>query len=389
MPASPPDTPPLSEILPGVHRVRKDLARGRVAEYWYAWRGGPQILKVVETSDARLAQAVAAAAAAAVVKHAEVTAPGDRSDSRFFHGLVTRYLIAMDEDQGLAPRTKSDRRKHLDRARAPDQLGEMEVRAFESRHARKFLIDWRDRFKATPKTADDLLGAVSTVLTWTVERGELARNPVEEFPRLYHVNRAEIVWEPHHLATLLQFADPEFALAVRFAALTGIREGDLMNVPWTAIGDSAIVWQTNKSNRRRTIVVPITPGLRALLAEIPKRATTILTSRKGKPWKAAGLAAGLRRARLAVLAHVQKVHGPETPSPIEGLRFHDLRGTAATNFIRAGLELSDVATILGWKLDRVREIATRYVTAQEIGLAMVQRINRNAREAKKAKGVAQ
>jgi site-specific recombinase XerD len=61
---------------------------------------------------------------------------------------------------------------------------------------------------------------------------------------------------------------------------------------------------------------------------------------------------------------------------------HDLRGTAATNFIRAGLDLSEVATILGWKKGKAEEIAARYMTRQGIGLAMVEKLRRNARKRK-------
>jgi hypothetical protein len=58
------------------------------------------------------------------------------------------------------------------------------------------------------------------------------------------------------------------------------------------------------------------------------------------------------------------------------LRFHDLRGTAATNFPVAGFDLPDVAPILGWKPERVREIAARYITGEAMGLAMVKRLGR-------------
>lgn len=63
----------------------------------------------------------------------------------------------------------------------------------------------------------------------------------------------------------------------------------------------------------------------------------------------------MRRARHEAHARAQKAS--KVSAGLEGLRFHDLRGTAATNFIRAGLPLDGVATILGWELNRVTEIA--------------------------------
>jgi hypothetical protein len=73
---------------------------------------------------------------------------------------------------------------------------------------------------------------------------------------------------------------------------------------------------------------------------------------------------------------------------LEGLRFHDLRGTAVTNFVlRAGIDLGDMATIVGWKKARVEEIAARYVTAEAIGLAIVETLGRNKAQTEAAKGV--
>jgi len=50
--------------------------------------------------------------------------------------------------------------------------------------------------------------------------------------------------------------------------------------------------------------------------------------------------------------------------------------------MRGGFDLGGVATILGWEKTKVEEIAARYVTAQEIGLAMVERLRRNAARTK-------
>lgn len=371
----------VSAMLPGVHRVRKQLAGGRVAEYWYAWRGGPRILTASANNVTALAREVAKAtpAAAAAYQQHQTRAP----DTVSFYGLVTRYLAALEADTTLSDRTKADRRKYLDVAR--EDLGKMEVRAFESRKIRGFLIKWRDGYAATPKTADERLGAVSAVLSWAADRGEIAGNPVKEFPRIYKVNRAELIWQPQHLATLLRGAAPEFDHAVRLAALTGLREHDLIRLPWSAVGEKAIVWQTGKSRGRKTVVIPITKPLATLLAEIPRRdCVTVLSSSRKRPWTLAGLSAALRRARLDAQRHAAKLarveYDPEKPLPtgIEGLRFHDLRGTAATNFIVAGLQLDEVAMILGWKLERVREIAARYVSGEAMGLAMVKRLGRNA-----------
>ncbi|MDB5431428.1 MAG: hypothetical protein JWP35_2544 [Caulobacter sp.] len=361
-------------MLPGVHRVRAKRADGGVSEFWYAWRGGPRILRASAKSDALLAKEIERLAPAAVIAHQASLRPADK---RFLFGLITRYLSSPQFNNDIGERTRHDRRKFLDKARA--ELGEMELRALEARGARRFLIDWRDQYQRTPKTADELLGALSIVLQWAADRGEIASNPAKDFPRIYHVNRADVIWTPADLALLKPHCAPELDHAVRLAALAGLRLGDCIQLPWTAVGEHAVVWQTNKSRGRRTVVVPIYDELRALLQEIPRvDSVTILNSARKRPWTESGLESALRRAKVDADALAIK-QGREG-SGIRKLRFHDLRGTAATNLIRAGLELNDIATVLGWKKGKVEEIAARYVTAEEIGRAMVAKLQRNKLE---------
>lgn len=162
---------------------------------------------------------------------------------------------------------------------------------------------------------------------------------------------------------------------MRLAALTGLRLGDAIRLPWSAVGEHAIVWQTGKSRGRRTVVILIHDALCALLAEIPRRqSVTVLNSARKRRWTEAGLASAMRRAKFAAETQAKSQGLPA--SGLLHLRFHDLRGTAATNFIRAGLELADVATILGWSKAKVEQIAAHYVTGEEIGLAMVERLRR-------------
>ena len=91
----------------------------------------------------------------------------------------------------------------------------------------------------------------------------------------------------------------------------------------------------------------------------------MLTSSHGRPWTDEGLQTAMQRAK-------QKA-GPS----VKALRFHDLRGTAATNLVRAGLSLEDVATILGWEKRKVESIAMRYVNGETIALAIVERMKRS------------
>ncbi len=184
-------------------------------------------------------------------------------------------------------------------------------------------------------------------------------------------------WEPHHLQTILAHADPPIAAAIRLAAVTGLRKNDLLALPWWAVKENAIVWQTGKSRGRKSVVLPITVAVRDVLDSLERGACpTVLATSEGEPWTppGRGLDSGVQRARDSADAAARDHGGPDATAGLEGLRFHDLRGTAATNYILAGLPLDDVATILGWELKRVKEIARRYVTGEAIGLGMIARL---------------
>lgn len=57
------------------------------------------------------------------------------------------------------------------------------------------------------------------------------------------------------------------------------------------------------------------------------------------------------------------------------LHFHDLRGTAATNFYLAGLSERVIAEILAWKESEVAKIIRRYVGRQAATESAIRDLN--------------
>jgi integrase len=185
---------------------------------------------------------------------------------------------------------------------------------------------------------------------------------------LHKSNRSDVIWGDEDFATLLAHASPEMAWAARLAALTGLRRGDLVKLAWTHVGELAIELKTGKSKGRRTVTIPMIRDLRDLLANIPKRATTVLTSSDKRPWTGDGLGSSWWKL-------IQ-----ESGLKEKGLRFHDFRGTAATRLYRARLPLREIAEILGWSEDRVEKIINRYVKRDEILKDRIRRIEQDQRE---------
>ena len=240
-------------------------------------------------------------------------------------------------------------------------FGELSIRQFDRPQIRRDIIRWRDKWKAKPRAADVGKQVLSRVLSYLVEQGELNGNPCAAIPNLYHANRADIIWTEGDLAALLQVASPEVGWAARLAALTGLRQGDLLRLRWNQISDLAIEISTSKSRSRRKAVIPLYAALRDLLGEIPKRALTVLTNSDKQPWKGFGSSwdKTVKRAGLDG----------------RGLHFHDLRGTAATNFYKADLATREIADIMGWSPDKVERIIERYVNFEEVMRDRVRRID--------------
>ena len=106
---------------------------------------------------------------------------------------------------------------------------------------------------------------------------------------------------------------------------------------------------TGKSRHKREAIIPLYDGLRAVLARIPKRATTILTSSKRRPWTADGFGSSFNKAKIDAGMSERDLH------------FNDLRGTAATKFYIAGFSMREIAETLAWEEESVEKIIRRYV----------------------------
>jgi integrase len=141
----------------------------------------------------------------------------------------------------------------------------------------------------------------------------------------------------------------EISHAVDLAPHTGLRLSDVLRLSWSHVGEDAISLATGKSRGRREAIIPLYDDLRDVLARIPKVATTILTNSKRRPWTSDGFGSSFHSAKK------------EAGLADKDLHFHDLRGTAATNFYIAGLSIRVIAEMLAWSEDEVERIIRRYV----------------------------
>jgi integrase len=281
--------------------------------------------------------------------------------------LVTQYKGSPDYKK-LEPSTKQNWGPWLDRI--ADYFGDLSIGQFDRpEKIRPRIRQWRNQWADTPRTADYGMQVLSRVLSHAVDPlGKIAGNPCEGIKRLYNADRSEIIWTDSDVAEFKLVCSPELAHAVDLDVYTGLRLGDLIRVAWSHIGDDAIVLRTGKSRQRREVIIPLYDDLRAVLARIPKRATTVLTSARHQPWTASGLSTAVQRAEAGAKWEDRDLH------------FHDLRGTAATKFYVAGLSVRVFAEIMGWEEEHVEKIIRRYVGRTAAIRATIDQLNRSKGE---------
>ena len=255
--------------LKGVFKV---TSKGQT--YWYAWRGGPR-LRGEPGTPAFMASYNQA------IESRRLPEPGR------FRSLVTLYKASPDYEK-LAPSTKRNWGPWLDKIAA--HFGPLSIAQFDRpERIRPIIRQWRNKYADTPRTADIGLQVLSRVLSHAVDPlGKLAGNPCEGIKLLYSSNRSEIIWSDADIIIIKQVCSPEIGHAIDLAAATGLRLGDLLRLSWSHIHDDAIVISTGKSNHKRQAIIPLYDGLREVLARIPKRSTTVLTSTLGRPWTTSG-----------------------------------------------------------------------------------------------------
>ncbi len=354
----------------GLHIVRK-LRVGRPALWYvYAWRGGPCVHRA-EGGRPKITPAIADAAAAERQKT-------HRADSGTIDGLVTAYKSPTTAEwQKLAKSTRATWTTWLDRIR--EEFGATPLRLFENRRMRGEILEWRDRWLAQPRSADMAIQVMSRLLSWGVDRGRLSINVAAGIDQLYEADRSDVIWETRHFDVFAKEASVEVQEGVDLAACTGLRRGDLVALPWDAIGEHAIVWKTKKSRGRNLIVVPLLPETRAVLARIKARyeveqagksdkkrrplPATVLSNSRWRPWTASGFGSRFNDAKQ--------------DSGID-VNLHDLRGTFATRCMIAGLTDQEIADILGWSTKEVAAIRVKYVDQARVIVAIGERISKVA-----------
>lgn len=248
------------------------------------------------------------------------------------------YAGAAPEWAALAPGTQREWKRH--RSRIVAAWGPLEVAGLSPKH----VLALRDQWADTPATANNMLRCLSSMPGWSVPRDWRADNPCREVKPLEGgAGYAPWSWEVIKAAEreLTEKGRVDLWWAVTLALYTGQRLGDCLAMRWSALSERGVISVT-QGKTGKTLLIPAHKSLATLLATIPRRAVTILTSTEGRPWQ--GFQTAWRKHRPQIVVE-------------QGLVFHGLRKSAVVALLEAGASEAETAAVTGQSMAMVAHYA--------------------------------
>ncbi len=239
-------------------------------------------------------------------------------------------------------------------ARIEKAWGTLAVQGLEPKHVYKL----RDQHAATPAAANNLMKALSAMITWSIPRGWRTTNPCAHIKKL-KIGEGYAPWDWGDIEHFRVNGRRDLWQAAALALFSGQRQGDVLKMRWDEIHDGLISVVQNKTGKKLWITMH--SQLRALLHEVPRSAVTILASSRGTPWTAMGFKASwraeLNRPVMRVLREKARV-------------FHGLRKSAVVFLLEAGCTDAEVCAITGQSRQMVEHYA-RQVNQKKLAAAAI------------------
>ena len=164
-------------------------------------------------------------------------------------------------------------------------------------------------------------------------------NPVSESGLLIENNEIERILTIEEENRLLESSADHLKPVITTALNTGMRKGEILSLKWTDVNieNKVITIRHTVSKSKKSRQIPINPQLKTTLLEQKLKTGNseyVFLSPEGNPY--------LRPDSLK-----RCFEGARRRADIKGLRFHDLRHTAATRMIESGVNIVAVSKILG------------------------------------------
>jgi hypothetical protein len=169
--------------IEGVFATYKKLKDGRRRTYWYHRATGKRLNGEPGSPD--FIADYAAAEKLIRDRHAGT-----------LNSLIRSYTTSVEFEQRLAASTQAEYKRML--TKSEGEFGTMPIAALDDARVKRDFLNWREKIARSSgqREADNRLSAISAMITWAVDRGNITANHLKGFKRLYHVDRSEIIWLP-------------------------------------------------------------------------------------------------------------------------------------------------------------------------------------------------
>ena len=292
--------------------------------------------------------------------------PAPKSISNVIDDFMTRYV--RNKERPL--RSADQIRSAFDRLVKP-RIGKIGVHELRRSHVAEMLDEIED--EAGPVQADRVRAYLRKALSWYAERDDefnlnaafvrvrARANPKERArTRVLSDEELRIIWP------LLDEAGT-FGALLKTLLLTAQRRDEVANMTWTEIGPDGI-WTipAERYKTKRSNHVPLSNTARRVIEAQPKidGCDYVFPSRAKTHFSGFGKS----KARLdkAVLLYMQKREKKRAEiEPLPNWTLHDLRRTAKTLMVRAGVRPDISERVLGHVIGGVEGIYDRHSYAEE------------------------
>jgi integrase len=231
-----------------------------------------------------------------------------------------------------------------------------------------YILDVRDAAFDQKKRrfANYVVTVLRLLFAWGHERGLVDKNQavVKKLRRPGNAPKANRRWTRDELAIVLSAAPPELQLAIAIAVCTGMREHDVLRLPWAGYVDGQIQGRATKTGA--PIWMPAHPMLRELLDAAPCKSPIIVIGARGNPFTPSGF-----RARFFKL--IRELRAADRVA--SGLTFHGLRVTTATMLAEAGCDTQTIMAITGHETEAMVAHYRRDADKRERAEAAIARLD--------------
>jgi integrase len=234
-------------------------------------------------------------------------------------------------------------------------FADVQLSALTKEHVR--VLRDRKQNKGLPGAATNRLKYLSSMFSWAVERGYLQFNPRREVKKLSGPTSGFRTWS---LADVRQYEKfypigARQRLALALLLYTGVRRSDLVCLGRSNMSGATLTYIPNKTRHSTlvTVTIPILAPLAEVLKASPVGKRTLLETRHGAPFTAAGF--GQRFRDWCNAAGL-----PECTA-------HGLRKLGATLSAEGGATVQELMCMFGWSSPQQALVYTRAADAKRLG----------------------